>query len=322
MQELGQRVATLSAEMGRKLILTAEFDQNDPRVVTPQAAGGLGLDAQWVDNFHHALLTVLTGDRRSYYHDFGSIELLAKALRQAIVFDGQYSAFRDKRLGRDYGDTSPDHFIVFDSNHDQIGNRPLGDRPAHRLSTGLSRIGSALTLLSRFVPMLFQGEEWGASTPFQFFTDHQDTAIAEGTVKGRGGMFGDYGLDPDQIPNPQHEATFARSKLNWPERESGEHAATYAWYRALIAVRQSIPGFGRSSAAEVAFDESERWITMRHSGIAVLCNLSHAPRAFDVVPGQSLLLESQPLLVRGDARVTLAAESVAVFGAAKGLLGH
>ncbi len=295
MEELSERVEALSGKIGRNLVLTAEFDQNDPRIVTSREKGGLGLDAQWVDNFHHSLLTLLSGDRRSYYHDFGSMELLAKALKQAVVFDGQYSEYRNKRLGRPYRQISADHFIVFNANHDQVGNRPLGDRPGHRIDIERVKIGAALTILSRFVPMLFQGEEWGASTPFQFFTDHRDAHVAEATMKGRANSFGDYGLHPEQIPNPQDAKTFERSKLDWSDLEKNEHASVLAWHRGLIALRHSVPGFGKSAAAEVTFDADAQWLVMRHSGVAVACNFADMAQIVPVAGAErTIVLASRP----------------------------
>ncbi len=315
MEELTEAVAALGERLGRHLITTAEFDQNDPRVVTPRERGGLGLDAQWCDNFHHALMTVLSGDNSGYYADFGSIALLAKSLRQAIVFDGQYSAYRNRRLGRPYVTARPDNFIVFSANHDQIGNRPMGDRPSHRLGMDKVKISAALTLLSRFVPMLFQGEEWAASTPFQYFTDHRDPAVAAATITGRRSQFGG-NIPPDDIPNPQETATFERSKLNWEELEKGEHRAMLQWHRDLIKLRHSIAQFGHNPA-HIQFDEKERWIVMSHSGIAVISNLSDTSQAVPLSHvDHEMIMASRGGCTVVDGKLHMPGTTVAVFAAA------
>jgi maltooligosyltrehalose trehalohydrolase len=313
-EEMTEAVTALGERLGRHLVTTAEFDQNDPRVVMPRDRGGLGLDAQWCDNFHHALMTVLSGDTSGYYADFGKIELLAKALRQAIVFDGQYSGYRNRRLGRPYTTARPDNFIVFNANHDQVGNRPLGDRPSHRLGIDKVKISAALTVLSRFVPMLFQGEEWAASTPFQYFTDHRNPAIAEATITGRRSQFG-RDFEPDQIPNPQDIATFERSKLNWDELEQGEHKAMRQWYRDLIGLRHSIPGFGRDPA-NIEFDEEARWLVMTHSGLAVVCNLGDESQDIPFRhPDYHMIMASRGDCTVADGRVYIPGITVAVFAA-------
>jgi maltooligosyltrehalose trehalohydrolase len=318
MEQMTAAVSALGQRLGRYLVTTAEFDQNDPRVVTTREHGGLGLDAQWCDNFHHALMTVLSGDNSGYYVDFGALAQLAKALRQGIVYDGQYSVYRDRRFGRPYLTARSDNFIVFSANHDQIGNRPLGDRPAHRMGLDKAKISAALTVLSRFVPMLFQGEEWAASTPFQYFTDHRDPAIAEATITGRRSQFAGT-LPPEQIPNPQDVATFERSKLNWQELEQGEHKAVLQWHRDLIGLRHSIPDFGRN-AADLDFDEAARWLVMAHSGVAVVCNLGDGTQDIPFRDLNShMIMASRAGCAVVDGTVRMPPNTVAVFAAPRTL---
>ncbi|HEY4376513.1 MAG TPA: malto-oligosyltrehalose trehalohydrolase, partial [Acidimicrobiales bacterium] len=178
LESLATEVDALQAELGRPLVLIAESDRNDPRYVRRPAAGGYGLDAVWADDWHHALHTILTGETDGYYADFGSFEALAKALRQGWVYDGIYSPHRQRRHGRSPAGLDGHQFVVCTQNHDQVGNRALGDRPTTTLSAGQARVAAALLLASPFTPMLFQGEEWGTETPFQYFSSHEDPALA------------------------------------------------------------------------------------------------------------------------------------------------
>jgi maltooligosyltrehalose trehalohydrolase len=185
LEQLAQEVEKLAASLGRHLVLIAESNLNDPRIVQPPSAGGYGIDAQWNDDFHHALHTVLTGERHGYYADFGRLADLATAFRRGFVYAGEYSVFRDRRHGRPAIGVSGNRFVVSAQNHDQVGNRALGERASLLMSEGRLHIAAALLLTSPFVPMLFQGEEWGASTPFLYFTDHAEPELVEAVRKGR-----------------------------------------------------------------------------------------------------------------------------------------
>ena len=218
LEQLAAEVHALEAHLGRHLVLIAESDLNDPRVVRPPELGGYGLGAQWSDDFHHALHTVLTGERDGYYADFGSLADLAKALTGTFVYDGRYSHFRGRRHGRPTAGLTGDHFLGYLQNHDQIGNRAQGERSSHLPNSGRLKIAAALVLTSPFIPLLFQGEEWGASTPFQYFTDHDDPELGRAVREGRRVEFAGFGWAPEAIPDPQDPATFARSKLDWQER--------------------------------------------------------------------------------------------------------
>jgi len=251
LEELAQRVAAITE--GPRRFLIAESDLNDPRVVTPQDQGGYGMDAQWSDDLHHAIHALLTGERAGYYADFGSPEDLAKALRQAFVYDGRHSAFRGGPHGRAVSGLSGHRFLAYSQDHDQVGNRACGERLEHLVGPAKARIAAALVLLSPFVPMLFQGEEWAASTPFQYFTDHTPE-LGRLVRDGRRQEFAAFGWNPLQIPDPQDPATFERSTLRWDERALPEHAAMLTWYRDLIALRRSEPVMRDGDLAAVRID--------------------------------------------------------------------
>jgi maltooligosyltrehalose trehalohydrolase len=196
LEQLASEVTHLERELGRRLVLIAESDLNDPRLLRAPELGGFGLSAQWSDDFHHALHSVLTGERAGYYADFGSMADLAKAVRQAWVYDGRYSNFRGRHHGRPPAGLTGLRFLGYAQTHDQIGNRATGDRSSHLMSTGRLKIAAALVLTSPFVPMLFQGEEWGASTPFLYFAGHEDPDLAHAVSAGRKREFEAFGWDP------------------------------------------------------------------------------------------------------------------------------
>ncbi len=277
LEEITTAVHALAAQQRRPLFVIAESDLNDPRLVTAPEAGGHGLDAQWCDDFHHALWTALSGERQGYYSDFGSLATLAKATERAFVHDGTYSAFRGRSHGRQVPGHLPAHrFVAFLQNHDQIGNRAIGDRAGATLSAGMLRVGAALLLTSPFTPMLFMGEEWGATTPWQFFTDHTAPDLAVAVRKGRRSEFAAHGWGPDEIPDPQDEATFARSKLDWSELKSPRHTSLLKWYRRLTTLRRTLPDLTDPALPSVhcSFDEDARWFVLRRGQVAIVCNLS------------------------------------------------
>jgi maltooligosyltrehalose trehalohydrolase len=221
LEQLADEVDQLERETGRHLVLIAESDLNDPRVIRSPAAGGYGIDAQWNEDFHHALHAVLSGEKSGYYRDFGRLADLAKVLTGGFVYDGRYSEHRRRSHGRSAAGLPGHQFVGCLQNHDQVGNRALGERTSHLLSLGQLRIGAALVLTSPFVPMLFQGEEWAASTPFLYFTDHREAQLGNAVKEGRQQEFSAFGWDPETIPDPQEESTFYRSVLKWEELESG-----------------------------------------------------------------------------------------------------
>jgi maltooligosyltrehalose trehalohydrolase len=311
LEEMAGRVDDLEAELGRPRFLIAESDLNDPRVVADRAVGGFGMDAQWSDDFHHALHAVLTGERAGYYADFGSVGQLAKSLRQAFVYDGCYSPHRRRRHGRTPVGIPPARFLGYLQNHDQIGNRAHGERSSMLMSEGLLRVAAALILLGPSVPMLFQGEEWGASTPFLYFTDHDDPELGKAVTEGRRREFASFGWDPADVPDPQDPATFERSKLDWDEVARAPHAGILDWHRALIALRRSTAG-PAAAEADVAYDEDGRWLVLRRGPLTVACNLGAEKATVPVAPGE-VILSSAPGSSVGPGGAALAPESVVVL---------
>jgi len=276
LEQLGAEVHQLEAEVGRHLIVIAESDLNQPQIVTAREAGGYGLDAQWNDDFHHALHTVLTGETVGYLADFGSIAQLAKCLTRGFVYDGTYSKSRRRTHGRPVLGISAHRFVAFMQNHDQIGNRAMGERLGHLVTMDQLKISAAILMTSPFVPMLFQGEEWNSSIPFQYFTDHQDSALAESVRKGRRAEFAHFVADASEVPDPQALQTFERSKLDWDERDRGEHRAILEWYRQLIALRRRVRDFqnGELKLDAVKFDGASRWIRITRGDSLVICNFA------------------------------------------------
>ncbi|MEU0759672.1 malto-oligosyltrehalose trehalohydrolase [Streptomyces microflavus] len=292
LEELSTAVDALAVELGRPLGLIAESDLCDPRTTTPRQAGGLGLHAQWNDDFHHALHTALTGESQGYYADFARAPLaaLAKTVTSAFFHNGTWSSFRGRTHGRPVDVTrSPAHrFVGYAQTHDQIGNRALGDRLAASLSPGLQACAATLVLTGPFTPMLFMGEEWGARTPWQFFTDHTDPELAEAVRNGRRREFGAHGWAEEEIPDPQDPATRDRSCLDWSEPEREPHARLLDWYRRLIALRRTLPDLHDPDLASVktAFDEDARWIAYRRGDLRIAVNLADKPAAIPLGSGR------------------------------------
>jgi maltooligosyltrehalose trehalohydrolase len=313
LEELAARVDELEAELGRRVFLIAESDLNDPRTVRGREAGGHGMDAQWSDDFHHALHTVLTREQAGYYADFGGLAPLAKALRQAFVYDGCYAPSRRRRHGRPATGLPSTRFLGYLQNHDQVGNRASGERSSMLMSPDLLKVAAALVVLGPFVPMLFQGEEWGASTPFLYFTDHDDPDLGRAVTEGRRREFAAFGWDPTDVPDPQDPETFRRSRLDWNEVRGPGHAGLLEWHRRLIALRRSTPALtdGRFDRVEVDYDEAGRWLVYAHGPLTVACNFGEAGATVPVRPGTVELTSSPESSVEGD-RARLAPESVIV----------
>ncbi|MET7630444.1 malto-oligosyltrehalose trehalohydrolase [Streptomyces sp. NPDC005078] len=293
LEELSTAVDALAAELGRPLTLIAESDLCDPRTTTPRAEGGIGLHAQWNDDFHHALHTALTGESQGYYADFATAPLAAVAntVTNAFFHNGTYSAFRGRTHGRpvDTVRTPATRFVGYAQTHDQIGNRALGDRLSATLSPGLLACAAALVLTGPFTPMLFMGEEWGARTPWQFFTDHTDPALAEAVRNGRRREFAAHGWAADDIPDPQDPATRERSCLDWTEPEREPHARLHAWYRELIALRRTMPDLSDPDLAAVktAHDEQGRWLAYRRGDLRIAVNLDEKPATIPLGGGRN-----------------------------------
>ena len=314
LEELAVAVDKLEVELGRHLTLIAESDLNNPRIVQPITVGGYGIDAQWCDEFHHALHVALTGERSGYYVDFHGLGDVAKALQQAYVHAGDYSAFRGRRHGRPIGGLPGYTFLGYLQNHDQIGNRARGDRINHQVSLGKCKIGAALVLTAPFVPMIYMGEEWAASSPFQYFTHFEDKALGEAVSEGRRNEFAAFGWDPADVPDPQSPDTFQHSKLNWAEVTDAPHAEMLAWYRALIALRRQIPalGSGRFDSVAVRYDEDAQWIMVDRGEAALICNLAPHPQTIPWARGGDIRLSSCEGIHFGDSGIVLPGESAAV----------
>ncbi|MCU1590931.1 MAG: maltooligosyl trehalose hydrolase [Frankiales bacterium] len=316
LEELAVAVEALGAQLGKPLWLVAESDLNNARLVTTRLAAGFGLNGQWADDVHHAVHALLTGERAGYYGDFGSIGTLAKALTSVFVHDGSWSSFRQRSHGRPVDPTTPGHrFVVYLQNHDQVGNRALGDRIATTLPDGLLMVGAALILTSPYTPMLWMGEEWGARTPWQFFSDHRGD-LGEAVRTGRREEFATHGWETDEVPDPQSGTTFEASKLDWKEPQSDRGARLLAWHRDLIALRRSRLDLsdGRRDRVQVTYDEEARWLVVRRGCTAVACNLG-ADRQPVPLPGtpDGMLLASSHGFVFRDGFVEIDAESVAVL---------
>lgn len=314
LEQLAAETAKLEAELGRNLILIAESDLNNPRIVRDASAGGYGIDAQWSDDFHHALHAALTGERDGYYSDFGSISQIAKALRCAWVYDGVYSPHRRRTHGRTASGLSGWKFLGYLQNHDQIGNRARGERGSMLMSAGKLKIASALVFTAPFVPLLFQGEEWAASSPFLYFTQHEDEELGRAVSEGRKREFFGFGWDPADVPDPQDPATFERSKLDWEERARAPHRDMLAWHKSLIQLRRCSEDLldGAFERVETAFDEEQRWLTMRRGSIMTACNMSDGRRDIPLGSSFEMLLTSSPF-ERKQGCIQLAPESVAVL---------
>ena len=263
LEEIASAVHQQGEQLNRSVAVIAESDLNDPRLVKPVADGGYGLDAAWSDDFHHAVHAALTGERDGYYEDFGALADVGAAWSETFVYAGRYSPHRDRRHGRAPEGVPPWRFVVAFQNHDQVGNRARGDRIGHAVGPDRLRAGAALTLLAPQVPLIFQGEEWAASSPFPYFTDHIDPELAEAVRQGRRSEFAAFGWDPEAIPDPQSEETFQSAILDWEELDQPPHAEILDCYRKLLAYRRELRGVDAGPATSLADDEQGRLLVTR-----------------------------------------------------------
>jgi maltooligosyltrehalose trehalohydrolase len=278
LEQLAREVKRLEQTLGRQFVLIAESDLNDPKLVLPHTRGGYGLAAHWQDDFHHALHRYFTGETSGYYLDYHGLEDVAKALREGYVYQGQYSAHRQRRHGKPPRGLRADQIVVSAQNHDQIGNRAQGERLSMLLPVPKLKAIAALMLLSPFVPMLFQGEEWGARTPFLYFTDHQDAELGRLVTEGRTREFQSFKWQ-GEVPNPQDERTFLRSKLDWSELSAPPHAELLEWHRQLIRLRRASAPCALRSKPQVKFDASGDWLTYVQGTLMARFNFSqHAQK--------------------------------------------
>jgi maltooligosyltrehalose trehalohydrolase len=323
LEQLAANVYNLSATVGRRLVLIAESDLNNPCIVRPIEANGYGMDAQWSDDFHHSLFTLLhvDGDKSSgYYSDFGDFECLAKSLKDMFVYDGKYSEYRKRHHGRPVDSLSAHHFIGFIQNHDQVGNRATGDRLQHIVGVARTKVALGIVMTAPFIPMLFQGEEYAASTPFLYFADHEDPEMAKLVSEGRKKEFAAFGWDETQIPNPEDMDTFTKSKLNWAEADQGLHKDMFEWTSRLIHIRRNSISLndGDRGHIKVTFDEDNRWLRMDRNLVSVFANLGSGPCLFKVGKEYELLLASIGEYTHvEDGHLTLPPDGFAIVSAEK-----
>ena len=292
LEEMAVEVAALSAYVGRPLTLIAESDLNDAHLVTPREARGFGLDAQWSDDYHHAVHVALTGETSGYYADFEPLSALAKVCQEGFFHNGTWSSFRESDHGVPIDtEAMPTwRLVVCNQNHDQVGNRARGDRPSEHLDVDQLCCAALLTLASPFTPMLFMGEEWAASTPFQFFTSHPEPELGRATAEGRIAEFAKMGWDPAVVPDPQDPATFERSKLDWSELSGARGAQVLAAYRELAGLRRTVPALTDPSFEHLrcTVDEDTRVFVMHRAGTVLAVNFGDAPATVTVEPGLTL----------------------------------
>jgi maltooligosyltrehalose trehalohydrolase len=321
LEELSAQADALATRLGRPLWLIAESDRNDPRTVTPREAGGTGLHAQWADDVHHALHVLLTGERVGYYADFAAPGTLEKVLTRVFLHDGTWSSFRRRHHGRpvDRRTASGWRFVVSLQTHDQVGNRAQGDRLSAALDPGLLACGAALLLTSAYTPMLFMGEEWGAATPWQFFTDHTDAEIATQITAGRFEEFTGHGWGSAEVPDPQDPETFLRSHLDWSEASTEPHLRILNWYQALISLRRELPDLRdpRLERVGVHHDRERGVVVVERGDHRILVNVSTDPAeiAVQTVAEPVLLLAWDPdTTICGDRRVRLPGPAACIVG--------
>jgi maltooligosyltrehalose trehalohydrolase len=322
-EQLTDETRKLAAKLGRRLVLIAESDLNDPRVLKPCEIGGYGMDAQWSDDFHHALFAVVHsgGGEKGYYVDFGSVAKLAKALTKTFVQDGTYSKYRGRNHGRPVEDLSPHQFLGYIQNHDQVGNRAIGDRVEQIVGTDRAKVAAGIVLTAPFIPMIFEGEEYAASTPFQYFADHEDPEMARAVKEGRRGEFAAFGWKPEDIPDPDDVETFRRSKLNWNELHDGRHEEMLEWYRRLIQLRRGSPSLndGEPRQTKVSFDEEKRWLVMERGAVTVMCNLGTEAVELENSRRLPLLLASRGDVEAMESKVGLPPDTLAILSGEKNL---
>jgi maltooligosyltrehalose trehalohydrolase len=274
----------------------------------------LGLDAQWADDFHHAVHRYFTNEAEGYYADFHGLADVATALRDGYVYQGRYSVHRERRHGRPPSGVNPDQLVVFAQNHDQIGNRAQGERLSMLLDTAQLKAVAALTLLSPFVPLLFQGEEWGAKTPFLYFTDHENEELGRLVSEGRSKEFSAFRWQ-GAVPNPQEIGTFERSRLDWSELSRPPHAELFDWHCRLIRLRRGKAG--RSAGRDrnrlaVKYDEKSQWLRFAHRGVLAVFNFADGAQRVPMPRGNWVLaLASEP--AEKSALPVMAARATRIF---------
>jgi maltooligosyltrehalose trehalohydrolase len=277
LQEIKLHVDRLMEETGRTHYLITELDLNDTRFIKPIANGGYGMDAQWIDEFHHALRSTATGESTGYYSDFSGIEHLAKAYKDAYVYDGQWSPHRKKTFGVKAAEAGGSQFIVFSQNHDQVGNRMLGERTSTLVSFEMQKLMAGAVLVSPFLPMFFMGEEWSEPNPFLYFVSHGDKDLCEAVRKGRKEEFAAFHLE-GEAPDPVSEETFLNSKLQWNLIGDSHHKLMFDYYKTFISLRKKHPALKHLNrkAISVEVDKEAKTLVLHrwHNDAAIFAFLN------------------------------------------------
>jgi maltooligosyltrehalose trehalohydrolase len=338
LREIKQYVDQLMASTGRQHYLIIESDQNEIRFIQPIASDGYGMDAQWNDEFHHALRVAAGGERSGYYADYDGIRHLAKAYRDAYVYDGTYMPRRSKIVGKSTASHPGRQFVVFSQNHDQIGNRMLGERPSELVSFSMQKLMAGAVMSSPYLPMLFMGEEWGELNPFLYFVSHSDMTLIEAVREGRKKEFAAF-QTTQEAPDPQAEQTFQRSKLQWDRLHQEPHQTLFRYYQTLLALRKQSPlRHPNRETVAVIVDENQQTLTLLRQRtqqvaeevpIVCLMNFSQSPQLMllpaSEYPWQKLLDSADPqwggpmaapATVEGDTSVTVQAESILIYTSA------
>jgi maltooligosyltrehalose trehalohydrolase len=288
LKEIKLQADELMRITGRQHYLIAELDLNDTRFIDPVEKGGYGMDAQWIDEFHHALRVTSGQERSGYYSDFSGIEHLAKSYKDAYVYDGQYSPHRNKFFGIRADEAEGRQFIVFSQNHDQVGNRMLGERTSELVSFDMQKLLAGAVLAAPYLPMLFMGEEWSEPHRFQYFVSHTDAALAEAVRKGRKEEFKAFHVEGD-APDPVSEETFQASKLQWHLTGESQHKTMLEFYKALIRLRKEHAALRNLDRKNITVDFSTEDQTLflyrRHQQSEALClmNFSKEPKVIERV---------------------------------------
>jgi maltooligosyltrehalose trehalohydrolase len=319
LEQLAVEIDDLKAHLGRHLVLIAESDLNDPRIVRPPQLGGFGIDAQWSDDIHHSLHTVLTGEREGYYEDFGSLEDLSTSMQRPYVYAGRHSPHRRRIHGRPPVGLHGHQFVAYLQNHDQLGNRAKGERLCQLTNANREKIGAALILTSPYIPMLFQGEEWSAQTPFLYFVDFSDEPeLARSVREGRCREFAAFGWDPAEIPDPNAIETFQRSKLPWSRLHEDQHQQMLAWYKSLIALRHRVSALttGRLELTSAKFDAEHNWLYVERGPVRIICNFSDQTVTLPCVSDEKcvVLLASNEGCIAEEKAIRMPPETVAILG--------
>ncbi len=275
--ELAVETERYALEQGRRVWLIAESNLNDTRIIRPRELGGFGLDAQWFDDFHHSLHALISGERGGYYVDFGELRQIRKALEEGFVYSGQYSEFRKRHHGCSSADRPANQFVVFSQNHDQIGNRRLGERLSAVVSFEAAKLAAAAVLLSPYIPLLFMGEEYADTAPFLYFISHGDPDLIEAVRQGRREEFKEFKWE-NEPPDPQGREAFLRSKLTWDLKGEGRHKQMLNFYKRVIQLRTAIPALSHLSKANMVItgENDEMIVVVRryHEGSATVCILN------------------------------------------------